>query len=291
MKISPNGLKFIERWEVFVPFWYDDKSKPLHNGSGTITYRRWQPGEAVRGTLTCAIGHTKAAHAHVECPLEKDLTHAEALEILDTDLAPVEEFLNHVIKVEVTQSQFDALGSLVYNIGEGNFSHSTVLRQLNAGNYQAARAAFDRFTMSKGEHMVGLQRRRDAEQALWDEHPNVEAFMPADGEIVEHPADVDPHDAKTMAKSTEGWTSIAQTVGGGSGVAEQTINASDIADKAIAAKDKAEAFGIEPIHMFDKINETLAVLVHQPAFWFCLAVSVAGAYLYLRRRYKLKLEF
>lgn len=286
LKVDRRGESFIEAWEVFVPYWYDDKRAPFKGTDGKLTYHEWK-GEAVKGTLTIGIGHTKAAHGKVPCEVGYRMTHEEGLMLLGEDMEPVQAFIRHVVKVALSQCQFDALGSLVYNIGEGNFQHSSVLKFLNMGEYEKARAAFDRFVYSKGEYMKGLQRRRDAEQALWDEAMEPH-HLPE--EIVEHPAEVDAAKTTSMAKSTEGWTAAAQTVGAGGGAGEQTINAWDAADKVLEAKDKAEQFGIEPIHLFDKMGATVSILVHSPAFWVCVVLAGAGAYLWLRRRYRLKLE-
>ncbi len=54
------------------------------------------------------------------------------------------------VAVPLTQNQFDALVSLIYNIGEGNFASSTLLKMLNAGNYRGAADQFLVWDKSKG---------------------------------------------------------------------------------------------------------------------------------------------
>lgn len=66
-----------------------------------------------------------------------------------------------------TQSQFDAMVSLAYNIGVGAFSKSTVLRKHKAGDYAGAQAAFAMWNKNDGKAMAGLTRRRAAEAALY----------------------------------------------------------------------------------------------------------------------------
>lgn len=66
-----------------------------------------------------------------------------------------------------TQAQFDAMVSLAYNIGLGNFRTSTVLRKHNAGDFQGAADAFPMWNKAGGRVMKGLQRRRAAERQVY----------------------------------------------------------------------------------------------------------------------------
>ncbi len=291
--IDKRGLDFIEEWETYVGYVYDDKV-PARKGK----YPEYKGGP-VRGTLTIGIGHTKAAKAQVDMSLGAKLSYKDAKRVLDIDLDPCEEAVNRLVKVELTQGQFNALVSFVYNCGEGNFRKSSILRKLNRGDYRGARAAFDLYTRSGGEVMRGLVRRRDAEQALWDTpdpssiaklvdaNPSVDPECPSENTGID---DVDTPKPRPIIKSTESLTSGAQTIGGATGTGNETINAWDAADKAIAAKDKAEQLGVEPFQLWDKVEGTVSILVHSPVFWFSLAVMVAGVYLFLRRRWRMKEE-
>ena len=72
------------------------------------------------------------------------------------------------VDVVLNQNQFDALVSLIhYNIGGGAFKSSTVLRELNSGNYKAAAVAFVMWCKTNGEVNEGLLRRRQAEEKLF----------------------------------------------------------------------------------------------------------------------------
>ena len=68
-----------------------------------------------------------------------------------------------------TQHQFDAMVSLAYNIGMGNFSSSTLLRKHKAGDYAGAKAQFAVWNKAAGRVMDGLTRRRAAEAALYSQ--------------------------------------------------------------------------------------------------------------------------
>jgi lysozyme len=72
------------------------------------------------------------------------------------------------IKIEVTQNQFDAMVSLAYNIGLGAFKNSTLLRQLNRGNFVGASQEFLRWNKSNGKPLLGLTRRREREKLLFE---------------------------------------------------------------------------------------------------------------------------
>lgn len=68
-----------------------------------------------------------------------------------------------------TQSQFDALVSLCYNIGIAALKKSTVMRKHKAGDYPGAAAAFNMWVRNDGKIMRGLVRRRLAESDLYDD--------------------------------------------------------------------------------------------------------------------------
>ena len=67
----------------------------------------------------------------------------------------------------LTQNQFDALVCLEYNIGYGNLSKSTLLKQLNNKNYKEAAEQFAVWRLSGGKVQSGLVKRRAKEKALF----------------------------------------------------------------------------------------------------------------------------
>lgn len=66
-----------------------------------------------------------------------------------------------------TQSQFDAMVSLAYNVGLGNFGGSTLLKKHKAGDYLGAGGEFPKWNKAAGKVMGGLVRRRAAEAQLY----------------------------------------------------------------------------------------------------------------------------
>lgn len=102
-------------------------------------------------------------------------TQAQADAAFLQDLAATEAGVQRLVKVPLTQGQFDALVSFAYNVGldenwngkaEG-LGESTLLRKLNAKDYAGAAEQFLRWNKNDGAVMHGLTRRRTAEQSLF----------------------------------------------------------------------------------------------------------------------------
>lgn len=115
-------------------------------------------------------------YGHFILPHEKDtlkrITEDQGRELLRRDTLIASNAVKRLVKVPLTQNQFDALVSFVYNVGEGAFSKSTLLRQLNAKNYAAAANQFpiwNKMTTPAGTKVVvaALDKRRANEQLLF----------------------------------------------------------------------------------------------------------------------------
>jgi lysozyme len=72
-----------------------------------------------------------------------------------------------LVRVPLTQGQFDALVDFCFNLGEGRLAGSTLLRELNAGLYAAAGQQLLAWDHAGGKVIPGLKARREAELALW----------------------------------------------------------------------------------------------------------------------------
>lgn len=114
------------------------------------------------GVWTIGYGHTGP---EVVKGLKITLEQAEAL--LSKDLGTAERVVNKLVCVPLSQSQFDALVSFVYNIGEGQFKPSTMLKLLNLQDYQGAADQFPRWNKDNGKVVQGLINRRQKERALF----------------------------------------------------------------------------------------------------------------------------
>lgn len=113
---------------------------------------------------TLGIGHTKAAGAPNPLSLRgRKITVERMIEIFLVDKRKYEDIINRNVKVPLTQQQFDALFHFVYNVGEGNFKKSKLLRNLNNGDYEAAgETGFHGWLKPKS-----LKGRRDKERDIF----------------------------------------------------------------------------------------------------------------------------
>ena len=87
--------------------------------------------------------------------------------MLKTDCLIAEKTVNDRVCQPLNQNQFDALVSLVFNIGSGAFLHSTLLKKLNAGDFISAAPEFLRWDKSANHTLPGLTARRRAEHDLF----------------------------------------------------------------------------------------------------------------------------
>lgn len=94
-------------------------------------------------------------------------TRAEAEAGLMRELARFERAVNDLVKVPVSQPQFDALVSFAYNCGSGALAKSTILKRLNAGDVAGAAAAYHLWNKGGGKVLPGLVRRRQREADLF----------------------------------------------------------------------------------------------------------------------------
>jgi lysozyme len=94
-------------------------------------------------------------------------TQEQADERLAEDLARFAEGVERLVLVDLTDNQFAALVSFAYNVGLGALAGSTLLRKLNAGDYEGAADQFPRWNKGGGRVLPGLVRRRAAERDLF----------------------------------------------------------------------------------------------------------------------------
>lgn len=94
-------------------------------------------------------------------------TAEQAKSYMAQDLKKFESAVNTAVKVPLNQNQFDALVSLTYNIGNGAFKSSTLLKKLNAKDYKGAAAEFPKWNKAGGRVLNGLVKRRKIEMELF----------------------------------------------------------------------------------------------------------------------------
>ena len=141
MKISQKGIDLITQFE----------------GCKLQTYL------CPAGVLTIGYGHTgKDVHPGME------ITHEEAENILFSDLVKYEKAIDQFVFRDLTQCQFDALVSFVFNIGVTAFVKSTLLKCVNVNpDDEKIGIEFMRWIRGGGKVLNGLVARREAETKLY----------------------------------------------------------------------------------------------------------------------------
>ncbi|KQX03557.1 lysozyme [Acinetobacter sp. Root1280] len=142
--VSPQGVNLICGFEGLELKAYDDGVGVCTIGYGTTIYPH---GKAVQYGDTCTIEQAK--------------------NYMQYDLRRFEQAVSAAVNVPLNQNQFDALVSLSYNIGIGAFKNSTLLKLLNASDYQAASHQFDVWIKAGGKTVQGLVNRRAVEKTLF----------------------------------------------------------------------------------------------------------------------------
>lgn len=114
------------------------------------------------GVLTIGYGHTGP-----DVYVGQIITQAQAEALLLSDVQTAVACVNRNVCVSLTQNEFDALVDFIFNEGVHSFETSTLLRDLNAGNYAAASAQFTVWVWAGGHRLPGLVKRRQDEEALF----------------------------------------------------------------------------------------------------------------------------
>lgn len=159
MKISEKGRAFIIDYEKKRPEAYKDSA-----GKWTIGVGHLITDVELTTNIVCIGKEATPWRTAV-------LTNAQMDALFAQDIAPREKTLMTLLKREPTQQQFDAMSSLMFNIGEGAFSTSSVLRNFNLGLEKMAAdsfALFNKVTVrGKKTVNVGLVKRRAQEKAMF----------------------------------------------------------------------------------------------------------------------------
>lgn len=195
MKTSQAGLNIIKKWE----------------GLRLVAY----PDPATKGEpYTIGYGHTSSAGLPYVKPGMR-ITNQEAEDILRSDLKKFEDGVSKLLKRTPTPAQNDAMISLAYNIGLGNFQKSTVLRKFNAGDFAGAADAFMLFVKANGKVMNGLVKRREDERALFLAGSGQPQIVPAEDPLPKADPEIIISEPKPVYKHRRVWASIMGWIGGG----------------------------------------------------------------------------
>ena len=127
-----------------------------------------KPYKDVAGIPTIGYGTTYYPNGVKVTMKDPSVTTGHAETYLENHVNGVASSVLRLVKVALRQGQLDALTSLVYNIGIGNFSASTLLRVLNQGKYTAASDQILVWSKAGGVVVRGLELRRESEKVLFD---------------------------------------------------------------------------------------------------------------------------
>lgn len=148
MRISDRGIEMIKQFEGL----------------------RLIPYQDVVGIWTWGYGHAKKSDENVP----ESLNESEAEGLLRQDLEQAVACVDKECGLLVTQNQFDALCSFVFNLGCRALQKSTLLQRIFEGSMDEAAAEFLRWNKAGGKVIDGLSRRRHQEMALFLEESHVE---------------------------------------------------------------------------------------------------------------------
>lgn len=176
--VNDDGIRLLKQWEGLRLTAYQD----------------------VGGVWTIGYGHTGS-----DVTEGLTITEAEAETLLRTDILDTEQAVAQLVKVDLTDNQFAALVSFVFNVGRGAFAKSTLLRKLNAGDYDAVPGELAKWIRAGGKPVKGLANRRAAEVGLWAKG----AYVASAG-----PSTAQPEAPAFLTKETISW---AATLAGSMG--------------------------------------------------------------------------
>ena len=151
VKTSDNGLKIVTLNEGNVFHIYDDQA----------------------GFATIGVGHLLTADDKSSGKFVNGITVEQSLELLRHDIASTEKAVDDLVRVPLTQNQFDALVDFTFNLGSGALQSSTLLKKLNAGDYAAVPAQMMKWNKvrnpktKKLEVSRGITARRKRSADLW----------------------------------------------------------------------------------------------------------------------------
>ncbi|MEG3080825.1 lysozyme [Halomonas sp. 5021] len=112
------------------------------------------------GIPTICYGHTATAR------MGQTLSQKQCTELLKADLGHAFEVVDRHAQIKLPAPTRAALASFVYNVGEGAFARSTLLRKLNQGDLRGACQELPRWVYAQGRKLKGLVNRRATEREL-----------------------------------------------------------------------------------------------------------------------------
>lgn len=128
---------------------------------------RAKPYKCPAGVPTIGYGSTFYSNGKKVTLKDKLITEQDATNLLTTVVTNFSSEVSKLLKIQVTQNQFDALVDFAYNVGIGNLKSSTLLKKVNAKNFSGAALEFIKWNKAYGKVLPGLTKRRTAEKDLF----------------------------------------------------------------------------------------------------------------------------
>ena len=140
MEISKEGIALIKKFE----------------GCELEAYK------CAAGVWTIGYGSTKGVKKG------DSMSQEDADKLLLHEIKEYDGYVNDLVEVNLEQNQFDSLCSFCYNLGPQPLKSSTLLKVLNAKDYEGVPAQIKRWNKAGGKVLQGLVRRREAEALLFE---------------------------------------------------------------------------------------------------------------------------
>ena len=120
------------------------------------------------GMITVGWGHAERIGDSQFAPGQK-ITREKAEQLLASDVADAESGLNQIldewdaegIKVKITQPMYDAMASMIFNMGIGNFRKSDFIQLVKQGRYDEAAERILTTNVTYPGHVIRRQRESD----------------------------------------------------------------------------------------------------------------------------------
>lgn len=126
---------------------------------------RSKPYKCSAGIPTIGYGSTFYLNGEKVTMKDRPISKEFATDLLSVVVTDFSNKLNTLIRVELSQHQYDALVSFVYNVGINAFSKSTMLKLVNAG--KDASGEFQKWVKAGGKVVKGLEKRRECEKKCY----------------------------------------------------------------------------------------------------------------------------
>jgi lysozyme len=145
MKLSDAGLDFLTKCEGYSGKVYKDSA-----GKDTVGY-----------------GHLLTAQDKKRGTYTEGIDEEQARDLLAADVGLATRAVDRYVRVELEQHQADVIICWCYNLGSGALRSSTLLKKINAGDFEAVPNELRKWVNSGGRRTAGLVKRREAEAQIW----------------------------------------------------------------------------------------------------------------------------